>query len=177
MEDGAASAANALAEVMREHGRAIEKVLAALGDAPKRSAKKGSGDVVDDRISEIVTTVRQLDQRLASLKPVARRYDVLIDASSASNFFHGIDSGDVIAGGGVFVATFAKLPPLGAAVILGIELPGGAHFDVDGAVAWVQDGLAGDASTGFGVQLTGVSDRGRQLIHEFVQHREPMLRD
>ena len=39
------------------------------------------------------------------------------------------------------IHSYVKLPPIGAAVILGIELPGGNRFDVVATVAWTQDEL------------------------------------
>ena len=79
--------------------------------------------------------------------------------------------------GGVFVATYAKLPPLGAAVILGIELPGGNRFDVAGTVAWTQDELGEDSPAGFGARIASAPEDARAMIAQFVRHREPLVRD
>ena len=105
------------------------------------------------------------------------RFDVALGASSPSNFYRGLDGDDVVMHGGVFVATYAKLPPIGAAVILGIELPGGNRFDVAGTVAWTQDELGEDSPAGFGARIASAPEDARAMIAQFVRHRQPLVRD
>jgi hypothetical protein len=105
------------------------------------------------------------------------RFDVALGASSPSNFYRGMDGDDVVMHGGVFVATYAKLPPIGAAVILAIELPGGNRFEVAGTVAWTQDELGEDSPAGFGARLASAPEDARAMIAQFVRHREPLVRE
>ena len=123
--------------------------------------------------------VRRLEQRLATAAggSAIARFDVQLGASSPSNFYRGFDGNDVVIHGGIFVATYAKLPPIGAAVILGIELPGGNRFDVVGTVAWTQDELGEDSPAGFGARMSSAPEDARAMIAQFVRHREPLVRD
>ena len=73
--------------------------------------------------------------------------------------------------------SYVKLPPIGAAVILGIELPGGNRFDVVATVAWTQDELDDDSPAGFGARMSSAPEDARAMIAQFVKHREPLIRD
>ncbi len=73
--------------------------------------------------------------------------------------------------------SYVKLPPIGAAVILGIELPGGNRFDVVATVAWTQDELDDDSPAGFGARMSSAPEDARAMIAQFVRHREPLVRD
>ncbi len=213
VDDGTAAAAVSVVNVVREHAKTIERVVASLADLAKHGAPGGphahspSGSVppapgsapvlspggwaapgaaggasaahFGERIEELVTLVRRLEQRLATAGGGAAiaRFDVQLGASSPSNFYRGLDGNDVVIHGGIFVATYAKLPPIGAAVTLGIELPGGNRFDVVGTVAWTQDELGEDSPSGFGARMTSAPEDARAMIAQFVRHREPLIRD
>ncbi len=131
------------------------------------------------RLDELVGLVRRLEHRLAAAGSAGHvaRFDVTLDASSASNFYRGLDGPDVIVHGGVFVATYAKLPALGTPVVLGIEMPGGVRFEAAGVVAWTQDDLGESSPAGFGARITALPDDARAMIAAFVRGREPLLRD
>ena len=223
VDDGTSAAAVSVVNVVREHARTIERVIASLADLARHGALAGGqpgqfnqgqpgaptggpvtqrlpavnapparGSVVPgsmppplppnaafgERIDELVALVRRLDHRLATVGGGSvPRFDVSLGASSPSNFFRGLDGNDVVIHGGVFVATYAKLPPIGAAVIIGIELPGGNRFDVAATVAWTQDHLNDDAPAGFGARLASAPEDARAMIAQFVRHREPLVRD
>ena len=134
---------------------------------------------VSERIDELVAVVRRLEQRLATAggpAPIAR-FDVQLGASSPSNFYLGLGGNDVIMHGGLFVSTYAKLPPIGAAVVLGLELPGGNRFDVVGTVSWTQDELSEDSPSGFGVRLSAVPEDVRAMVAQYCRHRAPLVRE
>jgi len=243
VDDGTAAAAVSVVNVVREHAKTIERVIASLADLAKQGAlaqgqqvhaqgqphtqaltphgmlrapgsvppapgsRPGSvppapGSVpalppggwaepgaaatahggqahFGARVEELVTMVRRLEQRLATAGGGAAiaRFDVQLGASSPSNFYRGLDGNDVVIHGGLFVATYAKLPPIGAAVILGIELPGGNRFDVVATVAWTQDELGDDSPAGFGARMSSAPEDARAMIAQFVRHREPLVRD
>ena len=137
------------------------------------------GAQFSERIDELVAVVRRLEHRIATSGGGGSvpRFDVALGASSASNFYRGMEGEDVVMHGGVFVATYAKLPPIGAAVILVIELPGGNRFEVAGIVAWTQDELGEDSPAGFGARIATAPEDARAMIAQFVRHREPLVRD
>ena len=137
------------------------------------------GAQFSERIDELVAVVRRLEHRIATSGGGGSipRFDVALGASSPSNFYRGMEGEDVVMHGGVFVATYAKLPPLGAAVILVIELPGGNRFEVAGTVAWTQDELGEDSPAGFGARIATAPEDARAMIAQFVRHREPLVRD
>ncbi|HSO38913.1 MAG TPA: DNA repair ATPase [Labilithrix sp.] len=240
VDDGTAAAAVSVVNVVREHAKTIERVVASLADLAKHGAlaQQGAHSVTQtapphgmlrspgsvppaagsrpgsvppapgsapalppggwaepgaaaaaashggaahfgERVEELVTMVRRLEQRLATAGggPAIARFDVQLGASSPSNFYRGFEGNDVVMHGGIFVATYAKLPPIGAAVILGIELPGGNRFDVVGTVAWTQDELGEDSPAGFGARMASAPEDARAMIAQFVRHREPLVRD
>ncbi|MBX3187145.1 MAG: DNA repair ATPase [Labilithrix sp.] len=194
VDDGTSAAAVAVVNVVREHAKTVERVVASLSELAKAGASRASvapapsvapaahaapaaQEGVRERIDELIALVRRLEHRVASVGGSVPRFDVALDATSPSNFYRGLDGNDVVMHGGVFVATYAKQPPLGAAVILGIELPGGNRFDIAGTVAWTQEHLSDDTPAGFGARIASAPEDARALIAQFVRHREPLVRD
>lgn len=213
VDDGTSAAAVSVVNVVREHARAVERIIANLADLAKQNVvaaprsdeaprtermpkppagaaaaapapasmsvpQSPPGAPFGERIEELIAVVRRLEHRLATVGGGSvARFDVSLGASSASNFYRGLDGDDVVMHGGVFVATYAKLPPIGAAVILGIELPGGNRFEVPATVAWTQDDLGDDSPAGFGARLASAPEDARAMIAQFVRHREPLIRD
>lgn len=201
VDDGTSSAAASVINVVREHARTIERIIANLADLAKQGAASAPaadtapatqrmpapggpvpqsppGAPFGARIDELIAVVHRLEHRLATIGGGSvPRFDVSLGASSPSNFFRGLDGDDVVMHGGVFVATYAKLPAIGAAVILAIELPGGVRFEVAGTVAWTQDDLGDDSPAGFGVRLASAPEDARAMIAQFVRHRDPLVRD
>jgi hypothetical protein len=208
VDDGTSAAAVSVVNVVREHAKTIERVIASLADLAKNGApgqraslpapqppplparasvppggmapvpQSPPGAQFGERIEELVAVVRRLEHRLSTMGGGSvPRFDVALGASSPSNFYRGLDGDDVVMHGGVFVATYAKLPPIGAAVILVIELPGGNRFEVAGTVAWTQDELSDDSPAGFGARLASAPEDARAMIAQFVRHREPLVRD
>jgi hypothetical protein len=131
----------------------------------------------DARIGELVDLVKRLDHKLSLVQPHAPRFDCALDASTASTFYRTMDGDDVVRHGGVLVATYAKLPPLGAVVILSLELPGGVRADAKAQVAFLQEHLSDDTPAGFGAKLLDPSPDLRAMIAQFTKYREPLIRD
>jgi PilZ domain len=119
--------------------------------------------------------------RVATERSTPRRPVVAeLGVHSATNFYKGLANGDILATGGLFVATY-QLPPVGEPLSLKVSMPGGYEFEAKGIVAWTRDlsqstsGAAG--IPGFGAQLSEVSDEGRGLIQRYVRNREPLFHD
>lgn len=126
--------------------------------------------------------------------PVALRRDVIIErdlraveaplgAHSPSNFYTGFAGGDVVASGGLFVATY-QVPNVGEKVLLKISMPGGYEFVAKARVAWTRDtsttigpGSMRVGSPGFGAQFCEITDEGRRLIQRYVRNREPLFHE
>lgn len=182
VDEGTSAAAVAVIDVVREHARTVEHVVAGLAELAKHASRPSVPSNtpetgVVDRVNELIATVRRLEHKLSTVQASVPRFDVALDVASPSNFFRGLDGNDVVEHGGVFVSTYAKPPALGAIVLLGLEMPGGARCDVSGTVAFAQDYLNDDAPAGFGVRLSSVSDEARSMIGHFVRAREPFVRD
>lgn len=131
-----------------------------------------------------------------SRAPVSIRRDVIVErdlravdaplgAHSASNFYTGLAGGDVVASGGLFVATY-QVPKLGEKVLLKISMPGGYEFLAKAKVAWTRDitGSLGAGSMrgvqsapGFGAQFCEITEEGRRLIQRYVRNREPLFHE
>ncbi len=135
------------------------------------------GSLVDMRLEELVGAVKRLEQRLATLSTALPRFTVVLDASSPSTFWRSMDGEDVVRHGGVFVATYAKLPPLGAILALDLELPGGVRAECQAQVAWVQEHLSDESPAGFGAKLVSPSGDLCAMIAQFVRYREPLVRE
>jgi len=116
---------------------------------------------------------RQIEQGVGS----ARRVDVQLEPSGASNLYRTMSSEDLFASGGIFIATYEKPPPLGADVRVSLRFPAGPSCELSGNVAWVRDQLGEDAPPGFGVRFADVSNEARALVQQYSEAREPMLYD
>jgi hypothetical protein len=142
--------------------------------APPPSAQ---GVQIEGRMTELVDVVRRLEQRLSTMPSALPRFEVSLDAVSPSMFWRSMDGDDVVRYGGLFVATYAKLPPLGTMLSLGIAFPGGVRAECQAQVSWVQEHLGDDTPAGFGAKLLGPSSDLCAMIAQFVRHREPLLRE
>lgn len=112
-----------------------------------------------------------------------RTIDAALGTSSPSNFYTGLAGGEVIAAGGLFVATY-QIPKLGETVLLEVSLPGGYEFLARAVVAWTRS--AGDTSgsmraaagpPGFGARFAEITEEGCRLIERYVKNREPLFHD
>ncbi len=109
-----------------------------------------------------------------------RAIEAALGAHSATNFYKGLTGGDIVASGGLFVATY-QVPEVGQKVLLKVSMPGGYEFEAKGVVAWTREvrmsATAPGASPGFGAQLSEITDEGRGLIQRYVRNREPLFHD
>ena len=112
----------------------------------------------------------------AGLRPV----EAALGAHSATNFYKGLAGGDIVASGGLFVATY-QVPEVGQKLLLKVSMPGGYEFEAKGVVAWTREvrlsATAPEASPGFGAQFSEITDEGRGLIQRYVRNREPLFHD
>ena len=107
------------------------------------------------------------------------RFEASLGTNSATNFYKGLSGNDVVEHGGLFVATYAKVPKVGSNVSLRVTLPGGYEFEVLGVVSWTRDqrGGDGDMQPGFGTRITQIAPEAKQLIYRYVRNREPLFHD
>jgi Tfp pilus assembly protein PilZ len=109
-----------------------------------------------------------------------RAVEAELGAHSATNFYKGLASGDIVTSGGLFVATY-QVPPVGQKVLLKVSMPGGYEFEAKGVVAWTREvrmsSTAPGATPGFGAQFSEITDEGRGLIQRYVRNREPLFHD
>jgi hypothetical protein len=114
------------------------------------------------------------------LEAPLRAVEAALGAHSATNFYKGLAAGDVVASGGLFVATY-QMPEVGEPLLLKITMPGGYAFEAKGIVAWRRDVQVSSTSPGetpgFGAQFSEISDEGRGLIQRYVRNREPLFYD
>jgi Tfp pilus assembly protein PilZ len=117
---------------------------------------------------------------VAARDPSLRAIEASLGAHSATNFYKGLASGDIVASGGLFVATY-QVPPVGQELLLKVSMPGGYEFEAKGVVAWTRDvppsSTASGATPGFGAQLLEINDECRGLIQRYVRNREPLFHD
>jgi uncharacterized protein (TIGR02266 family) len=108
------------------------------------------------------------ERRSAERVPI----DAEITLASDSQFFTSL--GGNLSTGGVFVATYRKLP-VGCGVAVHIALPDG-ELVAKGTVRWVRDVSTG-AAPGLGIafERIGSDDAGR--IASFCANRAPLLHD
>jgi Tfp pilus assembly protein PilZ len=109
-----------------------------------------------------------------------RAVEAALGAHSATNFYKGLAGGDIVASGGLFVATY-QAPEVGEPLLLKVTMPGGYAFEAKGVVAWRRDvqttSSALGETPGFGAQFSEISDEGRGLIQRYVRNREPLFHD
>jgi hypothetical protein len=109
------------------------------------------------------------------------RVDAALAANSATNFYRGFDGNDVIAHGGLFVATY-NIPELNERVAVRLSMPGGHEFLAQGTVRWRRLAAPGgshapEAPPGFGLRFVDVPAAARELITRYVNNREPLFHD
>jgi hypothetical protein len=171
----------AVAELLVRQLSLVETTLVPLVQA---AMSKGGDESVSRplaaRLDELVVSLARLEERLAHGVAAPARFEVALDAAGACNFFLPVGGVDVVRDGGLFVATYAKLPALGSPVTLAVKFPGGARAEVRAKVLFSQSyrqGEHGELPGGFGARLLDVTGETRVLVDEFVRAREPLLRD
>jgi DNA repair ATPase/ATPase family protein associated with various cellular activities (AAA) len=143
---------------------------------------EGGSELADlgARLAELTASVARIESRLQKGLAAAERFEVRFGQGEGSNFYRGVLDDDVLRGGGVFVATYGKLPALGSTVRLRLHFPSGASFEADATVTFTQDLVTGDAGAlqpGFGARLLELPSEARALVTHYTRRVEPLLRD
>ncbi|MDF3065453.1 MAG: hypothetical protein K0R38_1054 [Polyangiaceae bacterium] len=159
-----------LMPLLVQQNQLLQQALGALGQ--RGGAER---DTSLREVSELLARLtQQLEQGgLAS----SRRVDVELGAIGPTNLYRPLSSNDLFSGGGIFVATYEKPPPLGAGVRVALRFPTGPSCELSGRVAWVRDQLGEDAPPGFGVRFVDVPQEARTLVKAYADAREPLLYD
>jgi len=101
-----------------------------------------------------------------------RSVDLLTEAVSGSSFFAGFCQN--LSEDGLFIATH-DLPPIGEAIFLSFQLPGGHQIQASGIVRWHRPcGLDDDDCPGIGVQFLTMNHADRIAIRMFFKQCEPL---
>ena len=140
-------------------------------------AAQPTGGAADQKLAELSTLLGRLSKQLDGGVGSSRRVDVELDVAGSSNLYRNLSGDDLFTGGGIFIATYEKPPPLGADVRVSLRFPTGPSCELSGNVAWVRDQLGEDAPPGFGVRFSDLSEEARQLVQAYSEAREPLLRD
>jgi len=158
--------------------RAAPKAPAAAAAVPAQAvarAPAAAAAAAPKRAAAPVEPVRMASDD-AALRPV----EAALGAHSATNFYKGLAGGDIVASGGLFIATY-QVPEVGQKLLLKVSMPGGYEFEAKGVVAWTREvrlnATAPEASPGFGAQFSEITDEGRGLIQRYVRNREPLFHD
>jgi len=180
---GHPSAERALSSVAQTLGRVVELNRQLESDAKAAGAAKPAAPVAKAAVANpAAQPVRAPADKLASpsdAEPLPA-IEAALGAHSPTNFYKGLAAGDIVASGGLFVATY-QLPELGQKLLLKVSMPGGYAFEAKGVVAWRREvslsTTAPGAMPGFGAQISEISDEGRGLIQRYVRNREPLFHD
>jgi Tfp pilus assembly protein PilZ len=156
-------------------GQQTALLTQALGALAKRGPDNGAA--TEQKLSELSTLLGRIAKQIELGVGSARRVDVQLEPSGASNLYRTLSGEDLFDSGGIFVATYEKPPPLGADVRVSVRFPAGSSCELSGNVAWVRDQLGEDAPPGFGVRFGAVTSEARQLVQAYCAAREPMLHD
>jgi hypothetical protein len=140
-------------------------------------------------VAQALGSMRELTEELAEPAPRSRAADAdragrpvvaELGVHSATNFYRGLRDGDIVATGGLFVATYQVLP-VGEPLSLKVSMPGGYAFEARGIVAWTRSLSSSTSNSGetpgFGARFSEISDEGRGLIQRYVRNREPLVHD
>ena len=154
-----------------------ELLKQALGALGKRGSDASASAASEQKFAELSQLLARISQQIEHGTGAARRVDVELDVNGHSNLYRTLSGSDLFTGGGIFVATYERPPPLGADVRVSLRFPTGPSCELSGNVAWVRDQLGEDAPPGFGVRFSDLSSEARDLVRAYSEAREPMLRD
>jgi len=174
----------AIAELMAQQIAMVDRTLSPLAMMAAKSAE--SAGAVQEHLSALSAELRSLGERMAQGVVAAAgpaKFDAPLDMHSPSNFYllRGAPGRDVIANGGLFVATFRQLPSVGNRVSIRVALSDGTTFDVTGEVVWgrasrgIED--RADAPPGFGAKLVEVPGEAWAIIARYVAMRPPFVHE
>jgi hypothetical protein len=163
--------------------QSLVALVAALAKAPREAPR--TPDLLPTQLAQIATRLKQIEESLASgagggWGPAPPLFDVELGPTSPSNLYRGLEGGGVIDGGGVFVATYGKLPAHGARVRLKLRLPASEPMEVMATVTFLRDPKSLDGSEtlpGFGARLSSVNTDLSQKLLRFASLRAPLFHD
>jgi Tfp pilus assembly protein PilZ len=161
-----------LVELFGQQTALLKQALGALVNR-----RPDTGAVSEQKLAEVSALLARVAKQIEAGVGSARRVDVQLEPSGASNLYRTMASEDLFASGGIFVATYERPPPLGADVRVSVRFPAGSSCELSGNVAWVRDQLGEDAPPGFGVRFADVPNEARELVQAYCEAREPMLYD
>ena len=148
--------------------------------AAKPAAKAAPGSPAAPPAATQAATSQAVASEAVTTGMPLRAVEAALGAHSATNFYKGLAGGDIVASGGLFVATY-QAPEVGQPLLLKVTMPGGYAFEAKGVVAWRRDvqvsSTAPGETPGFGAQFSEISDEGRGLIQRYVRNREPLFHD
>jgi uncharacterized protein (TIGR02266 family) len=96
-----------------------------------------------------------------------------LEFAEDSHFFTGLSQD--ISGGGIFVATYERLP-VGTRLKLCFETPDGP-FEARGQVRWTRDAKQGEARPGLGIVFTELSEEAMLRITRYCARTPPLYVD
>ncbi|HET9960337.1 MAG TPA: DNA repair ATPase [Polyangiaceae bacterium] len=175
-----------LVQLARQQLALLEQAVQALGarssqtGAPHAHAGSNgaSSHELNAQLTQIHRTIEQLSNLVAQGGVGVREVEIALAAHSRSNLIRPVTSLDVCgSGGGVFVATYDRPPPLGTPIRAHIQFPGNHQCQVDGRVRYHQDELGEGSPAGYGVEFTRVEPEAAALLETFARLREPWIRD
>lgn len=137
-------------------------------------------DAVGPQLAQISTRLRQFEEAISTgnLGAPSPLFDVELAANSPSNLFKGLDGNDVLDGGGVFVATYGKLPPHGSKIRLRLHLPANTPVEVNAIVVFLREPRGAtelEMIPGFGAKLLSINETLRQKLLRFANLRPPLF--
>jgi Tfp pilus assembly protein PilZ len=166
---------------LREERPANEQQAASQPDEPQRRANPREG--ATGATSTKDAPAERPSTRAAKRKKHAEQdvVEAALGAHSATNFYRGLSSPDVIENGGLFIATY-QVRRLGETLSLVVTLPGGHEFMARGVVRWSRElpraaSMNPDAPPGLGVKFIEIPETARRLVTRYVNNREPLLHD
>jgi hypothetical protein len=156
-------------------------LVGALAQTPREAPRPP--DLLGPQLAQIMAKLKHIEESLASgggWGPSPPLFDVELGPNTPSNLYRGLEGGGVVDGGGVFVATYGRLPAHGSRVRLKLRLPGSEPIETTGTVTFLRDpkSLAStETIPGFGVRLTAVSTELSQKLLRFAGLRAPLFHD
>lgn len=130
---------------------------------------------LDKKLNDVLTAVQNMSQVMSDAQNAVWREEVEVTAQSATYFFSDLSGGDVVNGGGLFVATWNKPPVIGDIVELGVRSGSNQRVTLRGVVAFVNSATDSDTPPGYGVRFLRISDEARQFVVDCVKQRPPLV--
>lgn len=158
----------------RPAGRKAARGKAAVAEGDDTSSFVPAA--LEARLADLGRGLEALQTKLAAGVGTLPRFEVELGPQTESTLYLPAAGKDLLADGGIFVATYARAPRAGTEVALSVALPTGLPLELRGTVAFVREAaLVADPQrpAGFGVRLRDVGDASRERLAAFANAREP----